>query len=523
MLQAVLVLLIATASAAAAAPVEIAIGSGRGTPGGAVTIDVRIDPADQTAIGGGNDIELTPSTPIRVRPDGGLDCVAGPALAPILPPSFTCVSQSGGTCTRLRALIFRPVGGGALPAGLFYSCTFLIAPAATPGNSYPLRLLAPRATGVVGRALAVAGSSGAIDVVAPTATATASPTPVPSDTPTATPSVTATASSTPTMTATGTVTRTRTVTRTPTRTSTPRTPLPTATPTATPAVLLRGADAVAAPGADAVIRVTVADRTERVSGLTLDLLLPVAVFDVRAVAPGCALDPRVPAHALSASPVGDPPTPPDLRRLRLVVSEQTVPAQVLGDGPLLTCVAPLRPDAPPGSYPLALDRLFAADRDGNLLLGVRAVPGTLTVDVDAPSATPTARATATRTAAPSATRTATATSRPPTVTASSTPTVSAAPTVATSAPPSATETAPPSPTPSVTPPAPPSPSPLARCAGDCDGDGAVGIDELVLAIGIASGATPLEACPAIDGNGDGAITIDEIVTAVSAALVACDA
>ncbi|HSQ01187.1 MAG TPA: hypothetical protein VL049_28540 [Candidatus Dormibacteraeota bacterium] len=497
MLRAALVLVIATASAAHAAPVQIAIGAGHGTPGGAVTVEVTVDPADQVAIGAGNDIEYSPLTPIRVRPDGTLDCAANPALSPILPPTFSCLSAPPGPCTRMRALIFRPVGGGQLSAGAFYSCTFIIDPGAVPGTSYPLRMLAPRATGAAGRVIAASGTGGAIAVLAPTATATASHTLVPTATPTATPSTTPTASLTPTASATGTVTRTRTATRTATRTLTPLTPYPTATATATPAVVLRSADAVAGPGMNVLLSIDVADRTERVSGMTLDLLLPVAAVDVRDVAPGCTLAARLTAHALSASPVGDPPTAPDLRRLRLVVSEQTVPPQLLGDGPLLTCVAPLRPDAPSGTYPLTLDRLFAADVDGNLLLGVRAVSGALTVDPAAPSPTPSASPTAPPTAVPTSSRTASPSPIPPSATPPPSPTV------------------PPTPTP------PPSPTPIARCPGDCNGDGVVAIDELVLGIGIANGTAAIDGCSAIDDNGDGLITIDEIVAAVGGALNGC--
>ena len=125
MLRGAVVLLIATASAAHALPVRVAIGSGHGTPGGAVSIEVAIDPVDQLVIGGGNDIEYSPLTPIRVRPDGTLDCAPSPAVLPILPPTFTCLSAPPGPCTRMRALLFRPVNGGALTAGGFYSCVFL--------------------------------------------------------------------------------------------------------------------------------------------------------------------------------------------------------------------------------------------------------------------------------------------------------------------------------------------------------------------------------------------------------------
>ena len=59
------------------------------------------------------------------------------------------------------------------------------------------------------------------------------------------------------------------------------------------------------------------------------------------------------------------------------------------------------------------------------------------------------------------------------------------------------------------------------CAGDCDGDGQVSIDELVLAVTIALGQLPAERCTAADGSGDGQVTIDELVGAVHTALSGC--
>lgn len=59
------------------------------------------------------------------------------------------------------------------------------------------------------------------------------------------------------------------------------------------------------------------------------------------------------------------------------------------------------------------------------------------------------------------------------------------------------------------------------CPGDCDGDGSVTIDELVLQVTVALDRAPVAQCPAGDGNQDGAITVDEIVAAVNAALNGC--
>jgi TolB protein len=61
----------------------------------------------------------------------------------------------------------------------------------------------------------------------------------------------------------------------------------------------------------------------------------------------------------------------------------------------------------------------------------------------------------------------------------------------------------------------------AACAGDCDGDGGVTINELVRAVGIALGSTAVGQCAAADGNADGTVTIAELVGAVGAALGGC--
>ena len=59
------------------------------------------------------------------------------------------------------------------------------------------------------------------------------------------------------------------------------------------------------------------------------------------------------------------------------------------------------------------------------------------------------------------------------------------------------------------------------CVGDCNGDGAVSIDELVRGVGMALTAGGVAACPAFDRSGDGAVSIDELIAAVDAALGSC--
>jgi hypothetical protein len=59
------------------------------------------------------------------------------------------------------------------------------------------------------------------------------------------------------------------------------------------------------------------------------------------------------------------------------------------------------------------------------------------------------------------------------------------------------------------------------CAGDCNDDRSVTIDEILTMVNIALGNTPLGDCLAGDTNGDRQITIDEILTAVNNALNGC--
>jgi hypothetical protein len=63
----------------------------------------------------------------------------------------------------------------------------------------------------------------------------------------------------------------------------------------------------------------------------------------------------------------------------------------------------------------------------------------------------------------------------------------------------------------------------AACAGDCNGDGAVTVDELIKGVNIALGSASRDQCPSFDTNGDGEVTVDELVHAVNNALSGCSA
>lgn len=59
------------------------------------------------------------------------------------------------------------------------------------------------------------------------------------------------------------------------------------------------------------------------------------------------------------------------------------------------------------------------------------------------------------------------------------------------------------------------------CVGDCDANGAVTVDELLLGIHIALGAAELDSCRSFDSGEDGRVAVEELVQAVSSALSAC--
>ena len=65
------------------------------------------------------------------------------------------------------------------------------------------------------------------------------------------------------------------------------------------------------------------------------------------------------------------------------------------------------------------------------------------------------------------------------------------------------------------------PTPAPSCTGDCDGDGAVTINELITGVNIALGSAPLAQCAAFDADGDGLVAINELIAAVGAALDGC--
>ncbi|MGH7787959.1 MAG: hypothetical protein ACRERC_13895 [Candidatus Binatia bacterium] len=61
----------------------------------------------------------------------------------------------------------------------------------------------------------------------------------------------------------------------------------------------------------------------------------------------------------------------------------------------------------------------------------------------------------------------------------------------------------------------------AACGGDCNGDAAVSVAELIIGVRIALGEADVGACAPVDASGDGAVSVAELIAAVRAALGGC--
>lgn len=61
----------------------------------------------------------------------------------------------------------------------------------------------------------------------------------------------------------------------------------------------------------------------------------------------------------------------------------------------------------------------------------------------------------------------------------------------------------------------------AQCVGDCDGNGAVAVAEIVVGVDIALARRPIEACTPMDADNNHTVSIPELTSAVGFALIDC--
>ncbi len=64
--------------------------------------------------------------------------------------------------------------------------------------------------------------------------------------------------------------------------------------------------------------------------------------------------------------------------------------------------------------------------------------------------------------------------------------------------------------------------PLIACAGDCDGDGGVSVDELVKAVRVVLLDEPVGFCASVDRDDDTVVTVDDLIAGVLNALRGCN-
>ncbi|MGH7789821.1 MAG: choice-of-anchor Q domain-containing protein [Candidatus Binatia bacterium] len=104
--------------------------------------------------------------------------------------------------------------------------------------------------------------------------------------------------------------------------------------------------------------------------------------------------------------------------------------------------------------------------------------------------------------------------------ASPTPTASSSPTRTASSSPTPTRLVTPTPPATSGPSASPTRTPVA-CVGDCNGNGAVAVNEIIVAVNIALGIAAVDACPRFDTDGDRRVAINEVLQGVVNALSGC--
>jgi hypothetical protein len=199
----------------------------------------------------------------------------------------------------------------------------------------------------------------------------------------------------------------------------------------------------------------------------LDIDFPADLLDVaEPVRASCRVAPRLEATHQVGGRVPEPGL------LRLALFARSLQIHPLGNGPIASCDVQISDDADATSAPLTPAFVGVGDSMGSLMPAA-GVAGE--IEIAAFSALPT---------------------EPPN---------QCLPGCAPHATPTAT-------------PAAPAPG---YCAADCDRDGAVTVNELIISINVALGRAPLEACSAVDRNGDRAVLIGDLIDAVGGALDGC--
>lgn len=168
---------------------------------------------------------------------------------------------------------------------------------------------------------------------------------------------------------------------------------------------------------------------------------------------------------------------------------------------------------------LTINAAFSPRVDPNTLVGwLRSTGPAQCSQPPTPTAIATTAVPATPTVTPTTAPPSTPTAVPPSSTPTRTPTSTSTPTATNTATITDTPTITRTPTETRTPTNSPTPGP---CYGDCNFDGMIGINELIVGVGIALGTRPLSDCSVFDINRDGMVSVGELITVVRAALQGC--
>ncbi len=223
----------------------------------------------------------------------------------------------------------------------------------------------------------------------------------------------------------------------------------------------------AAPGATVDFSLRLRSEGHSVSALQFELVLQ-ETFTVAAGSggqPACRVDPEIakPASLFAFVPPDcDPHRVGDCQAVRALVFELGEQQPIPDGARVATCSLQVQLSASPGRVAVALRDVVASSPEGQRLPQARTLDGELEIVV-APS-----------------------------------PTASLSP----------------SPLPS------PTPTPTPSCRGDCNGDGSVTIDELLLLV-LDALSGRADRCRAGDHDRSGTVTIEEIIRAIGSALEGC--
>jgi hypothetical protein len=228
----------------------------------------------------------------------------------------------------------------------------------------------------------------------------------------------------------------------------------------------------------------------------LDLLIDTSLLELPDVTKDCTVDPRLQVtEAIYTYEPQTPGTPPGVARLRLFVgntdlckpeTEPPYPLTAFDPGPLVSCKFRINPNAQPGTYEVAADRLNIGDPQG-AVFGSMSTPGSVTVQEPPPCVNDSECPDGTHCRADVCKG----------IRGCSGPT--AGPTECLENRETCVEE---------------NGAGVCECAADCNLDGRVRNDEIIATVNLVPDPTDLASCVEVDINGDGLVRNNEVIASV---------